>query len=247
LDLSEIALLVGGGLIAGIVNTLAGGGSLLTIPLLVLIGLPGNVANGTNRFGILVQNLMAVWSFRAQGVSEFGSALPVLAPLALGAATGALGISQLPDPVFEKTFGVVMLLLLVPTFLSRFAAPTATAARPWSAFTSSAVFFVIGAYGGAFQAGVGIFLLLALSHAGFDLVRANAVKVLVVGAVALVALVVVIAGDNVAWLPAALLAVGFSIGGALGARLAVRGGERLIRPIVVIAVIALAARMLGLI
>jgi uncharacterized membrane protein YfcA len=247
MDLLEITLLVGGGLLAGIVNTLAGGGSLLTIPLLVLIGLPGNVANGTNRLGVLVQSSMAVWSFRAQGVSEFSSALRVLAPVALGSLVGALLVSRVSDAVFEKIFGVVMLLLLVPTFARRFAQPSQDAARAWSPLTSATVFFAIGAYGGAFQAGVGLLLLLALSHAGFDLVRANAVKVVVVAAVALVALLVFIAGDQVAWLPGALLAAGFSGGGALGARLAVAGGERLIRPVVMVAVVVLAARMLALV
>jgi hypothetical protein len=246
-DLLEIALLIGGGFVAGIVNTLAGGGSLLTVPLLVLIGLPGNVANGTNRVGILLQSAMAVWSFRALGVSEFRSAVPVLVPLTLGSLTGAFLIAQVSDAIFEKAFGIVMLLLLVPTFARRFAEPNAASPRPWSPLTSGAVFFAIGAYGGSFQAGVGILLLLALSRAGFDLVRANAVKVLVVAAITLVALPVFIAVGQVAWLAAVLLAAGFSGGGALGARLAVRGGERLIRPVVMVAVIALAARMLGLV
>jgi uncharacterized membrane protein YfcA len=246
-ELLEIALLIGAGLLAGVVNTLAGGGSLLTIPLLVLIGLPGNVANGTNRLGILVQSAMAVWSFRAQGVSEFRSAVPVLVPLALGSLTGACLIARVSDASFEKAFGIVMLLLLVPTFARHSDEPSAAAARAWSPVSSGAVFFAIGAYGGSFQAGVGILLLLALSRAGFDLVRANAVKVLVVAAITLVALPVFVAGGQVAWLPAVLLAAGFSGGGALGARLAVRAGERLIRPVAMVAVIALAARMLGLV
>jgi len=245
-DLSEITLLVGGGLLAGIVNTLAGGGSLLTIPLLVLIGLPGNVANGTNRFGILVQSCMAVWSFRAQGVSEFRRALPVIAPLALGSLVGAVGVSRLSDAIFEKAFGVVMLLLLVPTLAQRTAVSSNGGVRAWPPLVSTAVFFCIGIYGGAFQAGIGILLLLALSRSGIDLVRANAIKVLVVAAVTVVALPVFIAGGNVAWLPAVVLAAGFSAGGVLGAHLAVVGGERLIRPVVGVAVIALAVRMLGL-
>ena len=240
----EIVLLTGGGLLAGIVNTLAGGGSLLTIPLLVLVGLPGNVANGSNRVGILLQSAMAVLSFRAQGISEFRRAVPVIAPLAIGSLVGAFAISRVSDDAFERAFGVVMLLLLVPTLLRR-PDPERTA-RPWSPAVSTAVFFAIGAYGGAFQAGIGVLLLLALSHAGIDLVRANAIKVLVTTAVAAVSLPVFVLNHQVAWLPAALLATGFAAGGAVGARLAVKGGERLIRPVVAVAVVALAGRMLGL-
>jgi len=245
-DPSQIALLVAGGLAAGVVNTLAGGGSLLTVPLLVLVGLPGNIANGSNRVGILVQSLMAAGSFRALGVRGFRSALPVLAPLALGSAIGALLVARLSHALFEKIFGIVMLLLLVPTFVSGSQAASAGAGeRAWSPAKAGAAFFAIGLYGGAFQAGVGILLLLALSRAGFDLVRANAVKVVVVAAVTAVALPVFILEDLIAWLPAAVLAAGFSAGGVLGARLAVSGGERLIRPVAVAAVVALAARMLG--
>ena len=92
-----MALLVGGGLVAGVVNTLAGGGSLLTVPLLVMLGLPGTLANGTNRVGVLVQNLTSAWQFRAEGVSGFRDALPVLGPVLLGSVVGAYGVAQLGD------------------------------------------------------------------------------------------------------------------------------------------------------
>ena len=245
LELIEIALLIGGGLVAGTVNTLAGGGSLLTVPLLVLCGLPGNLANGSNRVGVLVQTATAVWSFRAQGVSELRGTFSVLAPLLLGSLIGAGVVSQLSDALFERAFGVVMLLLLAPTVLRRRSKPDSSATT-WSRGTASGVFFLIGVYGGAFQAGVGLLLLLALARSGIDLVRANAQKVAAVGMLTAISLPVFIANSQVAWLPAALLAIGFSGGGALGARIAVRGGERLIRPVVAVAVIALAAKMLGL-
>ncbi len=89
-------------------------------------------------------------------------------------------------------------------------------------------------------------LVAALSRAGFDLVRANSVKVVVVFALTLVAVPVFVLEGQVAWLPAGILAIGFALGGELGARLAVRGGERLIRPVLVAAVLGLAGRMLGL-
>jgi uncharacterized membrane protein YfcA len=241
------ALLVACGVISGVVNTLAGGGSLLSVPLLVVLGLPGTVANGTNRIGVLVQCLAAVWRFRAAGVFEPGAVMRVLLPVVLGSAAGALAISAVADETFERIFGVMMLALLIPTLRTVRTLGAGTGPpRGFSPPVAAVLFFAVGAYGGALQAGVGIPLLFALAHSGQDLVRANAIKVAVIAAVTVTAIPVFVLQDKVAWLPALLLAAGFSVGGAFGARLAVRGGERLIRPVLVAAVLALAGRMLGL-
>ena len=243
---AECAMLVGGGLLAGVVNTLAGGGSLLTVPLLVVLGLPGTIANGTNRVGILLQSLIASRGFRSQGVSGFRGALPLLAPVLVGSAIGALAVSRAPDEAFERLFGALMLVLLIPTLRRMPSASDASLPRIWSPTTRAAVFFAIGLYGGAFQAGIGIVLVFALSHAGLDLVRANAIKMVVIAALTIVALPVFLLEQQIAWLPALVLACGYAAGGALGARLAVQRGERLIRPVMVASVLALAGRMLGL-
>jgi uncharacterized membrane protein YfcA len=247
-DLSDFVLLLLGGLVAGVVNTLAGGGSLLTVPLLIMLGLPGALANGTNRVGVLVSNLTSSWQFRADGVAGFRDAVPVLIPVVAGSLIGAYGIAQLSDEAFERTFGVMMILILIAT-LRKPAASVESApsqsARRWSLPVTLCVFFAIGLYGGAIQAGVGIVLVLALAHAGYDLVRANSIKVILIAALTLIALPVFALQGQIDWAFGAALGVGFAIGGALGARLAVRGGERLIRPVLIAAVIALAGRMLA--
>ncbi|MCG8589098.1 MAG: sulfite exporter TauE/SafE family protein [Proteobacteria bacterium] len=238
-------LLVGGGFAAGVLNTLAGGGSLITVPLLVLLGLPGTVANGSNRIGILVQNVAAAWQFRAEGVSGLRRAVPVLLPVGLGSVLGAWAVAQLRDETFERLFGVFMLLLLVPTL--RGTGPERTEHRTaWPPWVSAAVFFAIGLYGGAFQAGVGLALILALSRSGLDLVRANSVKTVVIAVLTAVAVPVFIVQGQVVWLHALVLAAGFAVGGVAGARLTVAGGERVVRPVLVVSVLALAGRMLGL-
>ena len=241
----EASLLTAGGFVAGVVNTLAGGGSLLTVPLLVLTGLPGPVANGTNRVGILVQNGIAALGFRSAGVPGLRQAWPVLLPVALGSGVGALWVSRLAAETFERLFGIVMLLLLLPTLRPPGSRPPLHR-RPWPPAVSALAFFGIGLYGGSVQAGVGLVLVMALSRAGFDLVRANSIKVIVIGVLALVAVPVFVGARQVAWLPALVLAAGYALGGALGARIAVRGGERAIKPVMAVAVVALAGRMLGL-
>ncbi len=240
--------LIAAGCAAGTINVLAGGGSLLSVPLLVALGLPGDVANGTNRVGILAQNISATWRFTRDGVSGLQGALPILVPVAIGSLIGAIGISQLPSDAFEHIFGVLMLLLLWPTLRGGFGAKRGEeSAKTWSPPVRTLVFFAIGLYGGAVQAGVGLFLVMALSHSGLDLVRANAIKVVVVGAFTMVAVPVFAFEGLVEWAPALALTIGFFTGGQLGARLAVRGGEGLIKPVLAIAVIVLALRMLGVI
>jgi uncharacterized membrane protein YfcA len=236
-----------GGVAAGIVNTLAGAGSLLTVPLLVLAGLPGTLANGTNRLGIFTHNAVASVRFRAEGFSGFRSALPALLPIGLGSLAGAYVISRVADKTFEVLFGFVMVLLLIPIlWRSPSLSIATTVPRHRSATASFFIFLAIGLYGGAFQAGVGIALILALSYTGMDLVRANSIKVVVNATLTLVALPVFMLQGQVAWLPGLFLAAGYGLGAVLGVRLAVQGGERVIRPVLALAVLALAGRMVGI-
>ena len=247
MDWLDFTLLTGTGLVAGVINTLAGGGSMLSVPLLVFLGLPGDVANGTNRVGVLVQTLTATWAFRAGGVPGIRQAVPVLVPVSLGSLLGAGAISQLEARAFEQLFGVVMVLLLVPTLRGGIGkSANGRPIRPWSPVKRFLAFFCIGIYGGAIQAGVGLVLVMALSRSGIDLVRANSIKVVVVAVLTLVAVPVFVLAHQIAWLPAGFLLLGFALGGLIGARLAVLGGEALIRPVLAVAVVALAGRMLSL-
>jgi len=239
----EALLLVAGGAAAGTINTIAGGGSTLTVPLLVLAGVPGVSANGSNRVGILASNIASSRSFRRLGVDGSAHAGKVLIPVVLGSLGGSFGISQLTDETFETVFG----LLMVPLIILSVRKPNfRTDAAQWTPLVTFAVFFAIGVYGGAVQAGVGLVLLAALQRAGYDLVTANSIKVLVILAVTAVALPVFIIQDKVVWLPALILAVGFMIGGWMGAHATVRGGEKLVRIVMVIAALVLAAKLLNL-
>jgi uncharacterized protein len=118
--------------------------------------------------------------------------------------------------------------------------------KPWPLWVVMLVFFAIGLYAGAIQAGVGLILLLVLSRAGFDLVTANATKTVVILGVSLTALVIFISKGQVRWLPALVLSAGSAVGGYVGSQIAVEGGEKVIKPVLVVAVFALAGRMIGL-
>lgn len=243
MTLWEAVLLVLGGLTAGVVNTMAGGGSALTVPLLVLAGVPGTEANGSNRVGVLTSNGAALLAFRRSGVDGLEGAAPILVPTVVGSLIGSFGISQLADDTFETVFGLLLIPIIILTI---FKPKPAVGADPWPTAITAAVFFAIGLYGGAFQAGVGLVLLAALTRAGYDLVRANSVKVLINLVVTIIALPVFILQGKVAWVPAVILAAGFMAGGWAGAKLAVKGGERIVRIFMVAAALALAARLIGL-
>jgi uncharacterized membrane protein YfcA len=245
-DLTTWMLLALGGLVAGVINTLAGGGSLITVPLLVFMGLPATTANGTNRIGVLFQNAVSTWRFRREGLDGLRGARPVLVPVLVGSVLGAAVASFMSAAVFRQVFGVAMIALLFPMLRGARRKSSDGETTPRPPLLNALIFFAIGLYGGALQAGVGLFLIAALARSGLDLVRANAIKVVVIGALTLVAVPVFIAQDQVDWALASALVVGFALGGELGARAAVVGGERLIRPVLVLAVVAMSGRMLGL-
>lgn len=239
----EALLILGGGLLAGFINSMAGGGSLLTVPLLSLAGVEGLLANGTNRIAVLVQNLSSGYGYARRGVGEFRDVVRVLFPTLVGGAAGATVVSSLPDELFEQIFGVLMIPMLA---LSLWKPKASESAEPWPMWVTSLVFFAVGIYAGAIQAGVGLILLLVLSRAGFDLVTGNAIKTFVILAVTVVAAAIFVAKGQVRWLPAVVLSVGMAAGGYIGSQVAVDGGERVIKPVLVISVIALAGRMIGL-
>lgn len=239
----EALLLVVGGFFAGGINAVAGGGSTLTVPLLVLAGVPGNAANGSNRIGILTSNSAAAVSFARLGVKGLAHTGRVVVPVIVGSLVGSYAISRLSNDDFERLFGFLMLPLIVLSIRK----PKARTDRPaWPYWLTILVFFGIGIYGGAVQAGVGLVLLAALTRAGFDLVTANHIKVLVNMVVTAVALPVFIINDQIRWIPAIVLAAGFTAGGWFGARFAVKGGERYIRAAMVVATLILAGSLLGL-
>lgn len=239
----EALLIFGGGFLAGFINSMAGGGSLLTVPLLSLAGVEGLLANGTNRVAVLLQNVGSGYGYARRDVGRWTEVAPVLFPSLVGGLVGALSIAQINDEIFERIFGVLMLPMLA---LSLWKPRMRDVHRPWPAWVTAVVFFGVGVYAGAIQAGVGLILLLVLGRAGFDLVTANAIKTYVILGVTALAVVVFAFESQVVWLPALVLSAGMGGGGYVGSQVAVDGGERVIKPVLVVSVVGLAGRMIGL-
>jgi len=242
----EAIVLVAGGLVAGIVNSMAGGGSLITVSLLIWVGLPGDVANGSNRVGVLLSMLTAARGYSVEGASGVKNSTRVIVPSVLGAIVGAYLIAQLDADVFQRVFALLMIPILLLGLRPPKVDPQSAGLHKWPPAVIAVVFFAIGLYGGAFQAGVGLIIVVALAYAGFDLVMANSVKVILVLVMTAVVLPIFILAGQVDWRPALVLGAGLAVGGRLGAVVAVRGGEKIIRPVLVVSVLIGAAKLLGL-
>lgn len=252
-DLLPYASLVGVGFAAGTLNVLAGGGSALTLPLLIFLGLPPTVANGTNRVAILAQNVTAVLGFRRHGIFE-GSLLVLAAPPALvGAGLGTWAALSVGDEAFQRILSGVMIAIAVwmvwrplPDDLDDAAtSPVAPAdLSPAKRAGLVAGFFLVGLYGGFVQAGVGFLILATTSAAGLNLVRGNALKVLLVLAFTPLALLLFWLGGAVDWGAGSALAAGMVAGALLGVRLNVLKGHRWVRRVVTAAVVVFALRLL---
>ena len=249
MSLSAFALLIAAGFVAGFVNTLAGSGSVITLPALIFLGLPAGVANGTNRVAIVLQNVTALASFRRDRVLDARGALWLTIPAALGSFIGAHISLGLNEELMRRVVGAVMMVMLVVILLrpERWLHGTLRVMPGRPAWKHMLLFFAIGMYGGFIQVGVGIFLLVALVLGlGYDLVRANAVKVAVVLGFTLVALGVFAANARVAWREGIVLAIGSTAGAWVGARFAVERGVVWVRRLLVAIVLFSAAQLLGL-
>jgi uncharacterized protein len=236
------AALVVAGIASGFLNTMAGGGSMLTLPALMLLGLPADVANGTNRLSVVSQSISGVIGFDRGGALDRPSIVRVLAPTVLGSLAGAVAASHVPPDALKivllsTMIAMAALMALAPRLIS---APVESEPR-WDQrkVAGFAGLFVAGLYGGFVQAGVGFVLLAVLGGIlRYDVVRANALKLactLVFGGVALG--VFAIAGQ-VDWLFAVLLAVYTVIGSLLGVRFALHVRHDLIRWIIFACVVA---------
>jgi len=233
------------GIVAGVLNVLAGGGSFLTLPLLILMGLPATTANGTNRVGILFQNVGAVWSFRRHGLVETRSIITAAIPATVGAILGTLAALWIDDEAFKRILAFLMIAVTLWTLWDPLRPRSgASGPRPESrAGLVAAGFFLAGIYGGFVQAGVGFMLLAVTTLAGHDLVRGNALKVSCVLVFTPISLAIFHWNGQVAWLPGLVLGSGTILGGLLGVKLAVLKGHRWLKVFVTITVVVLALKL----
>ncbi len=247
MDPINIILILITGIAAGFINTLAGGGSLLTLPMLIFLGLGSAVANGTNRIAIMVQNIVAILNFRKNGYFDWRLGLLLGIPALVGAIIGSSIAVSLPDQIFNKILAIVMIIILVFTLwqphkkIKVDKEILSTKRRIIAAIT----FFFVGIYGGFIQAGVGFIIIASLVLiTGMSLVKINSLKVFVVLVYMFSSIGIFIYHGEVNWGLGFTLAIGNGVGGFLGSKFAVTKGDKWIRVFLVIAVIAMAIKLL---
>ena len=243
-----VAALIGTGLVAGFINTTAGGGSTLVLPLLIFMGLPANIANGTLRVAILFQNIIGVHKFRQNRILNLKTDYRLIIPAVLGSLIGAFIAVEINVDLLKKIIaGLMIVMLLCVLFkpviwISEHAG--AVSAKP--TVLQYFIFFLIGIYGGFIQMGVGFLLLAGLVlGCGHNLVKANAVKVFIVLIYTIFSIGIFMYYDQINWLAGSILAAGNMTGAWLGVHFTVRGGAKYLRYVLIFAMVIVILNLFG--
>ncbi len=247
----ELLLLAFAGFASGWINVIAGGGSLLTVPIMLFMGLPGPVANGTNRISIIAQNITAVGAFYSKGFSDFLLSATLSVAASIGAFAGALVGVELDGVWFNRTVAAVMIAVMVLMATGEDKAAPRRDLDPGASATAKnpvlGHILMIGAgfWGGLIQIGVGFLMMPILYRVmGLDLVRVNMHKVFIALVFSIVALAVFASRVEIAWEAGAALALGTAVGGWMGAHAAIRKGEKFIKRALIAVLAAMAVKLL---
>ena len=239
-------LLICVGFIVGFINTVAGGASLISLPVLIFLGLPPSVANGTNRIAIAIQTAIGVAGFKSKGISTFPFNLYLGLSALLGAIIGAQIAVDIKGELFNRILAIIMVVVvLIIVFRPKISldqlSERLTGRYLWIGILA---FFFIGIYGGFINAGIGFVILLFLHYVNhMSLVRANATKVAVVFIYTLAALAVFLVNDKIIWKVGLVLALGNGLGAWFSSRISVKKGDNYIKTFLVVMVIIMAVKL----
>jgi uncharacterized membrane protein YfcA len=199
---------------------------------------------------VLTQNLGAVWSFQRYRVLEWHRAADMVLPALVGSAFGTWAALRVGDRGFQRILAVLMLAVTLWTLIARPGSEGIRDARTRGAGGAGeprlsrtalhVAFFGVGLYGGFVQAGIGFLILAVTTQAGLDLVRGNALKVLVVLLLTALSLAIFAGAGKVEWVPGLVLGAGSLLGAFVGARLTVKKGHHWIRGVVTVTIVAFA-------
>ena len=244
-EINSILILFGVGLIAGFINVNAGGGSSLTLPTLIFLGLDSTLANGTNRVSLIIQNISAIQSFKKEDYHQFNTSLRLSLFTLPGAIAGAILAVKIDDLLFQKILGVVMIgIVLSIVFHKKNINFNNKGVITWVGYLSM---FGIGFYGGFIQVGVGFLLMASLNYLmKFDLVVTNMHKVFIVFIYTIPAVMIFALTDNINWLFGLSLGIGSALGGWWGAKFSIKKGEKFIKYVLMTAILIMAVKMFGL-
>jgi len=242
----NLLYLVAAGFIAGFINTIAGGGSLITLPVLIFSGLPPSIANGTNRIGIFLQTFTGAVGYGSKGIKTFPFSIYCGISALIGSIIGAQIAIDIKGETFNRILAVVMILVVLLIVFKPKVSVESLIERTTGKHLSISiiVFFFLGIYGGFLNAGIGIIVLLFLTYFNkMSLIKANATKVTIACIYTFAAIVMFILNDKINWTYGILLALGNMIGAWISSRWAVKQGDFTVRIILIVVVSAMAIRL----
>jgi len=242
----DLILLIIVGFVAGVINTLAGGGSLLTLPVLIFMGLPPNIANGTNRVGIVIQMLAGTAGFKSKGITTFPFSIYMGVSALIGSLIGAQIAIDIKGETFNKILSFVMMVVVIiiifkPKLKTKEIIERTTGKHLW---IGCVAFFFFGIYGGFINAGLGFILILFLHFFNhLSLVKSNATKAVIITIYMSGALVVFILNDAVNWKMGLTMAIGTSLGAWFTSRFSVKKGDGFIKIFLIVIVSVMAVKL----
>ncbi len=244
-DFYSILILFGVGAIAGFINVNAGGGSTLTLPTLIFLGLDAAVANGTNRIGILIQNIVALLKFKKENYSQAKLSLKLAIATLPGVLVGAIVAVKISNETFKLVLGFVLIGVIISMIVPRKEIKTDNNPNKKISLSAYLALFGIGFYGGFVQAGVGFLIIATLYYLmHFSLIYVNMHKLFIIATYTIPAILIFAFTGNINWIYGITLAAGNSFGGYWGVRLAVKKGEKFIKGILIVAVLIMAVKLL---
>jgi uncharacterized protein len=243
-ELWHVPVLAAGGFLCGIINALAGGGSFVTLPLLMMIGLPPQIANATNRVAIALQCLAGTATYHRHKVLLWSHLARIAIPTVLGSILGAYLAAEVDETIFRRVAAVLFVIMIATVFVNP---------KKWAKKDAIGeikliylpLYFLMGIYGGFLQAGLGTLLISSLVLiGGYDVVRGNALKFALAFTFTLGALLVFAGKGQVQWIPGLTLAIGTITGGIVGAKIVIKDGARWVRWVVVLSAIGAIFKLL---
>ncbi len=245
MEFYQVIILILSGLLAGFLNTVAGGGSLISLPIMIFMGLPPGVANGTNRIALFVQNIFATAGFTSKGISAWPYSAYLGGSALLGAILGAQISVEISGQLFNRILAIVMIGVMGVTLFN----PIKSSSNHERLDTKHQIlgvisFFFVGIYGGFIQAGVGFIIIAVLSLVNrMDLIKINSAKVFIVLIYTTSAIVIFAINGKINWYWGLTLAIGNSMGGWIGSRWQVEKGEKWVKRILLIMVVAMSIKL----
>lgn len=246
----EVIALITSGLFVGFINTLAGGGTIISLTLLMLLGLPPSVANGTNRVAIILQNLTSVANFKKKKILDLKKGVQPGIPTVIGSVVGASIVVKLDEQIIQWCFGFIMMVMLFfllykPERWLKGKEELLNKPITWKIYL---LMFIIGIYGGVIHVGIGYFILSAvILGAGFDLVKGNAMKNFLVLMYVPFTLIIFVINDQVRWDYGLTHSIGNIIGAYIASKWAVEWGANFVRWMMVVIIALSILQMFGVI